>query len=160
MNVAFTGVYDPDNDGGGTTNIRRFDVSPDGSRLAAVGNFATVGGQPRAQLAVLDTGGDTATVAPWATNRFDRAHNDCARVFDTFMRDIDFSPDGSYFVVSTTGAFAGGARQRDDVRHHHPLGDRQHGQRPDLVELHRRRHDVRRRGHRQRRLRRRPHALA
>ncbi len=108
VNVAFTGVYDPNNDGGGTTNISRFDVSPDGSRLAAVGNFATVGGQPRVQLAVLDTGGDTTTVAPWATNRFDRAHNSCARVFDTFMRDIDFAPDGSYFVVSTTGAFAGG----------------------------------------------------
>ena len=58
VNVAFTGVYDPNNDGGGTTNIGRFDVSPDGSRLAAVGNFATVGGQPRVQLAVLDTGGD------------------------------------------------------------------------------------------------------
>jgi hypothetical protein len=109
VNVAFTGVYDPDNAGGGTTNINRFDVSPDGSRLAAVGNFATVGGQPRAQVAVLDTGGDTTTVAPWATNRFDRAHNSCARVFDTFTRDIDFAPDGSYFVVSTTGAFAGGA---------------------------------------------------
>jgi hypothetical protein len=109
VNVAFTGVYDPDNAGGGRTNISRFDVSPDGSRLAAVGNFATVGGQPRAQVAVLDTGGDTTTVAPWATNRFDRAHNSCARVFDTFTRDIDFAPDGSYFVVSTTGAFAGGA---------------------------------------------------
>jgi hypothetical protein len=109
VNVAFTGVYDPDNAGGGRTNISRFDVSPDGSRLAAVGNFATVGGQPRVQLAVLDTSGGTATLAPWATNRYDRAHNDCARVFDTFTRDIDFSPDGSYFVVSATGAFAGGA---------------------------------------------------
>ncbi|MET0524050.1 MAG: malectin domain-containing carbohydrate-binding protein, partial [Nocardioides sp.] len=108
VNIAFSGVYDPNNDGGGRTNIRRFDVSPDGSRLAAIGNFATVGGQPRVQLAVLDTTGDTTTVAPWATNRFDRAHNDCARVFDTFTRDIDFSPDGSYFVVSATGAFAGG----------------------------------------------------
>jgi hypothetical protein len=110
VDVAFTGVYDPaTNNAGGTTNIARFDVLPDGSRLAAVGNFDTVGGLRRAQVAVLDTSGATATVAPWATTRFDRDHNDCAGVFDTFTRDVDFSPDGSFFVVSTTGAFAGGA---------------------------------------------------
>jgi hypothetical protein len=68
-----------------------------------------VGGLPRVQVAVLDTSGPTATVAPWATNRYDRVHNQCAAVFDTFTRDIDFAPDGSYFVVSATGAFAGGA---------------------------------------------------
>jgi hypothetical protein len=107
VNVPFAGVYDPAL--GGATNIKRFDVSPDGTRLAAVGNFATAGGLPRAQMAVLDVGGAAASVAPWATNRFDAAHNDCASVFDTFMRDVDFSPDGSYVVVSTTGAFAGGA---------------------------------------------------
>jgi hypothetical protein len=110
--VPFTGVYDPNNNyngkAGGDTNIKRFDVSPDGSRLAAIGNFDTVGGQARAQVAVLDTSGATATVAPWATTRYDRAHNSCAGVFDTFTRDIDFSPDGSYFVISATGAFAGG----------------------------------------------------
>ena len=109
VNVPFTGVYDPDNNGGGATNITRFDMTADGSRLAAIGNFSTVGGQPRSQLAVLDTGGATAVVAPWATNRYDRAHNSCAGVFDTFTRDIDFSPGGDYFVVSATGAFAGGA---------------------------------------------------
>ena len=105
VNVPFTGLYN----GAGTTNIVRFDVSSDGTRLAAVGNFSTVGGLPRAQLAVLDTGAPTATVAPWATNRMDNAHNNCAGVFDTFMRDVDFSPDGTWFAVTTTGAFAGGA---------------------------------------------------
>ncbi|CAM3585114.1 malectin domain-containing carbohydrate-binding protein [Nocardioides zeicaulis] len=109
VNVPFTGKYDPDNGGGGTTNITRFDVSPDGSRLAAIGNFATVGGLPRVQVALLDTSGPTASVAAWATNRYDRAHNSCASVFDTFTRDVDFSPAGDYFVVSATGAFAGGA---------------------------------------------------
>ncbi len=64
--------------------------------------------QPRVQLAVLDTSGSTATLAPWSNNRYDRDHNSCAGVFDTFMRDIDFSPDGSSIVASSTGAFAGG----------------------------------------------------
>ena len=109
VNVGFTGVYDPNNAGGGTTNVKRFDVTADGSRLAAIGNFSTVGGLPRVQVAVLDTSGPTATVAPWATNRYDRAHNRCAGVFDSFTRDLDFSPTGTYFVVSATGAFAGGA---------------------------------------------------
>ena len=109
MNIPFTGVYDPNNNGGGSTNVKRFDVSPDGTKLVAIGNFSTVGGQPRSQVAMLDVGGATATVAPWFTDRYDRAHNSCAAVFDTFTRDLDFSPDGSYFVISATGAFAGGA---------------------------------------------------
>jgi hypothetical protein len=106
VNVPFTGIYDPAL--GGTTNIQRFDVSPDGSKLVAIGNFSTVGTQPRSQIAVLDTAG-TVAVASWATNRYDSDHNDCAGVFDTFMRDVDFSPDGSYFAVTATGAYAGGA---------------------------------------------------
>jgi hypothetical protein len=105
VSIPFDGLYK----GTGTTNINKIDVSPDGSRLVALGNFATAGGQPRVQIAMLDVGGATATLAPWFTNRYDRSHNNCAAVFDTFMRDVDFSPDGSYFVVSTTGAFAGGA---------------------------------------------------
>jgi hypothetical protein len=106
VDVPFTGVYDPAL--GGTTNIKRFDVSTDGSRLVAIGNFSVVGGLPRSQVAVLDTAG-TARVAAWATNRYDAAHNDCSSSFDTFTRDVDLSPNGSYFVVSATGAFSGGA---------------------------------------------------
>jgi hypothetical protein len=113
LNIPFTGVFDPSNlyNGkmGGATNVKRFDVTPDGTRLAAIGNFSTVGGQTHSQLVMLNTAGATATLAPWNTNRFDRAHNTCGKKFDTFTRDIDFSPDGSYFVVSTTGAFSGGA---------------------------------------------------
>jgi hypothetical protein len=113
VNVPFTGVYDPDNTyngkAGGDPNIKALDVTTDASRLVAIGNFSNVGGATRSQVAVLDTSGAAATVAPWATNRYDAAHNDCAGVFDTFTRDIDISPDGTYFVVSSTGAFAGGA---------------------------------------------------
>ncbi len=107
LNVPFEGVYDPAL--GGSTQIKRFDVSADGSRLIAVGNFATVGGLARVQVAMLDTSGPTATVAPWATTRYARANNNCSSRFDTFMRDVDFAPDGSWFAINTTGAFAGGS---------------------------------------------------
>lgn len=108
--VPFAGVYDPNRANPGTTNIKKFDVTADGSRLIAVGNFSSVAGQPRAQIAMLNTSsGTTTTLAPWFTNRFERSRNSCAGVFDTFTRNVDFSPDGSYFVVTTTGAFAGGA---------------------------------------------------
>ena len=52
MNVSFDGIYDPAL--AVTTNIKRFDVSADGTRLAAIGNFSTAGGLTRSQLAVLD----------------------------------------------------------------------------------------------------------
>jgi hypothetical protein len=109
LDLPVTGVYNPSKTSPGTTNVKRFDVTADGSRLAMVGNFAKVGGRTRSQVAVLDTSGATATVTSWATNRFDRAHSACSDSFDTFTRDVDLSPDGSYFVVSTTGAFSGGA---------------------------------------------------
>ena len=109
VGLTFAGVYNPAAANPGVTNVKRFDVSADGSRLVAVGNFATVNGLARNQVVVIDTSGATATLAPWATNRFDRTRSVCAGVFDTFTRDIDISPDGSFFVVTTTGAFAGGA---------------------------------------------------
>src|SRR5215207_10431153 len=46
------------------------------------------------------------SVTDWATTRYQQQ---CAKVFDTYMRDVDISPDGSYFVVGTTGAFRAGS---------------------------------------------------
>ncbi|MFC4784381.1 malectin domain-containing carbohydrate-binding protein [Nocardioides sp. MAHUQ-72] len=109
VSATFAGVYNPSASNPGTTNVRHFDVTADGSRLIAIGNFATVNGAAHNQIVMLDTSGATASVMPWSTNRFDRSHSVCAGVFDTFTRDVDFSPDGSYYVVTTTGAFAGGA---------------------------------------------------
>ncbi len=104
-NVVYAGQYN-----GGVTSIVRMDATPDGSKFVTIGNFTTVGGQPRQQVAVIDTpAGAPAAVDSWATSRYDRAVNSCANVFDTFTRDVDVDQTGSYFVISTTGAFAGGA---------------------------------------------------
>jgi hypothetical protein len=98
LNLPFTGTHN-----GGTTNVFKFDVNPAGTRLIAIGNFTGVGGVARRQAAMLDVAaGAPATVAEWQTNRYADA---CAAAFDTYMRDVDMSPDGSWFVIVTTGAY-------------------------------------------------------
>ena len=67
-------------------------------------------GQSRVQIAILDLSTTPATVSPWQTTLFPVFDANgpttwCSSSFSTYMRDIDIAPDGSYFVVVTTGAF-------------------------------------------------------
>ena len=100
LNLAFTG---PRN---GTVNIDHFDITPNGTRLIAIGNWTYVAGLQRDQIVMINLAATPATVTDWATTRYQQQ---CAKVFDTYMRDIDISPDGSYFVVGTTGAYRAGS---------------------------------------------------
>ena len=109
---ADTGAVDPQvsfafagNQNGGPTRIQRMDISPDGSTVVAIGNFATVNGLDFRQIVKLNVGSRPATIADWQTNRYKSV---CASKFDSYMRDVDIAPDGTYFVVATTGAFMGG----------------------------------------------------
>jgi hypothetical protein len=83
--------------------VNKIAVSPDGSRLVALGSFTRVDGQERHQLAVLDVGSRPARVANWQTDVY--AIN-CEPSYPSYMRDVDISPDGSWFAVVTTGARA------------------------------------------------------
>ena len=71
------GAYDPfislpfaGQNNGGVTAVAKFDVSADGTRLVAIGNFTSVNGQARGQVAVLDLTGSSARLADWATARY------------------------------------------------------------------------------------------
>lgn len=97
LDLDFAGTHS-----GGRTKVLKMDISPDGSRLVAVGNFTSVGGLARRQIVVLDLTGAQAQVADWYTPRYEAA---CSSSFDTYMRDVDFAPNGRYFVVTTTGAY-------------------------------------------------------
>ncbi len=97
---------------GGTTLVYKMDITPDGSKLIAVGNFTSVDGQARPQIVMVDLSGASAQLANWQTNRYAAA---CSSSFDSYMRDVDVSPDGTYFVVSTTGA-AGGTSKLCDAQ--------------------------------------------
>jgi Malectin domain len=82
--------------------VRRFDISPDGTRLVAVGNFKTVDGVTHDQIMMVDLGASSADVDPnWNTAGYTAAC--AASAFDAYVRDIAFSPDGSYFAVASTG---------------------------------------------------------
>jgi PKD repeat protein len=85
---------------GAELQVDKFDITPDGSKLIAIGNFSLVGGLRRVQIVMLDLTGPAASVRNWYTTRFEP---DCSDQFWTYVHDVDFSPDGAYFVVVTTG---------------------------------------------------------
>jgi hypothetical protein len=90
-----------------SASVLEMDANADGSRLVMLGNFRRVGGQLRQQIAMINL--ITGAVSGWYTNRYpnDRAGTSqafqCYDVFDTAMRDVEFSPAGNYFIVVTTG---------------------------------------------------------
>lgn len=82
--------------------LKKLAASPDGDTVVGIGNFRKVDGAMRDQAFVLDTGGAQATLADWRTRRFEPA---CAAgAYDTYVRDVDFSPDSDSFAVVATGA--------------------------------------------------------
>ncbi|GAA1622067.1 hypothetical protein GCM10009744_06610 [Kribbella alba] len=89
------------NSNSGPTKVFRFAVNPAGTRLAMVGTFTSVGGQKRQRAALINLGTSSATVSGWYSPLFD---NTCSPATPSYTRDVDFSPDGSFFVIVTTGA--------------------------------------------------------
>jgi hypothetical protein len=80
--------------------VEALDVSADGRRLVAIGNFSTVAGQTRHQLAVVNLTTSPATLSAWSTTRY---QPECAPGTPTYMRGVDISADGAWFAVVTAG---------------------------------------------------------
>jgi PKD repeat protein len=90
---------------GGTTTVMKIDINSQGTRLIALGNFDTIDASKHHQLLMLDlSGATTSATANWQTAFYETA---CSKSFNTYMRDLAFSPDGTFFVVATTGAYGG-----------------------------------------------------
>ena len=81
---------------------RESDVTPAGDRLVVVGNFRTVDGLARDQVVMIDLTGTTAAVSTtWSTTTYTPICSPSA--FDSYVRDVEMSPDGSFFVIAATG---------------------------------------------------------
>jgi hypothetical protein len=85
----------------GSVEVYRFAVNPAGDRLVGVGNFTTVGGFSRWRAFMLTLGTTSASVNAW---NYPPLQNMCAAsTLPDYMRDVDFSPDGSWFAFVSTG---------------------------------------------------------
>jgi hypothetical protein len=82
------------------TRVEHFDVSPDGRKLIAIGALLKSGTSARTQIAMFDVAGTSAKLMDWYTDAYKA---ECMKGFDTYLRQVKFSPDGSYFVVAATG---------------------------------------------------------
>ena len=92
---------------GGRNNVAPYvwtiDIAPDGGTLVMGGNFTLVNGLSRNQIALIEIGPTGApTVADWSTERYVPP---CAapNTFTHYVQDVDFSDDGSYFIVGSNG---------------------------------------------------------
>jgi PKD repeat protein len=104
---AGTGAVDPNfnvavsDPRSGELVVKELAVDPDETKLVIDGTFTKVNGEARSQIAVIDVSG-TPALSTWATASYTAS---CEAGYDTYMRQIDFSPDGSYFVVVTAGGY-------------------------------------------------------
>lgn len=88
----------------GPVGVSRLDISSDGRSLVAIGNFRTVAGVRHPQVFRADLTAGGARLADWSTEGYD--HPCAARAFDSWVRDVAFSPDGQFFVVVGSGGYA------------------------------------------------------
>ncbi|MEP6666371.1 MAG: malectin domain-containing carbohydrate-binding protein, partial [Nocardioidaceae bacterium] len=103
VNIQLAGHHN-DTGGGaqGAVGPWALDVTADGSKMVVIGNFKTANGLLRDQVVMIDLSGASAAVqTSWATSRYSPLCFNWA--FDSYVRGVSFSPDGSYFVIAATG---------------------------------------------------------
>jgi PKD repeat protein len=103
MDIQLTGHHNDTGSGAqGPVGPWAFDISPDGNTMVAIGNFKYADGLLRDQVVMIDLSGQSAAVDQnWSTSRYSPQCFNWA--FDSEVRGVAFSPDGSYFVITATG---------------------------------------------------------
>ncbi len=87
----------------GGVAVYQFAVNPAGTQLVATGNFRTVDGQARTRFFMVDLGQNNATLSPWYYDAFAKPCTSTHPRRIAYLQGVDYSPNGSYFVVTATG---------------------------------------------------------
>jgi hypothetical protein len=98
LNLAITGTTDTN---AGATDIYRFAVDPARTRLVAIGNFTAVNGSTRFRAFMVNLGTTSGTLSTWYYSHLNERCR--AASLPAQLRDVDFSPDGVFFVIVATG---------------------------------------------------------
>jgi hypothetical protein len=103
--LAISGSYSYTDDGGvavssNETHIVNQQLSPDGTKDLIEGDFTTIGGQLRQQIAMIDLVAGHAKTDGWDATGFNAP---CAAVEPTYVRTATWSPDEQTVYVATTG---------------------------------------------------------
>jgi hypothetical protein len=83
--------------------VFKFDISPDGQHLVAVGNFTTVDNVSRPRMFMLDLSPTGSTLSPWNYDPLSLSCSSTRRNAIAYVQDVDFAPDSSYFAVAAFG---------------------------------------------------------
>lgn len=107
VNLGMNGVSSPD---AGPTRVTRIAPSPDCKKAVIIGNFRSVGGHERYQVAVLNIAATgKASLSTWYSPSSLRASQlgigatPCGASLPTYVRDVDWAPDGTWWALGTTG---------------------------------------------------------
>jgi hypothetical protein len=98
LNLSISGTVDTN---AGATDIYRFAVNPAGTRLVAIGNFTTVAGSTRYRAFMVNLGATAGSLSTWYYSHLNERCR--AASLPAQLRDVDFSPDGLFFVIVATG---------------------------------------------------------
>jgi hypothetical protein len=98
LRLGITG--DVDGAGKYVPRVYRFAVNSQHTRLVAVGNFTTVRGHTRVRAFMIDLGPHSGTLDPWY---YGPLRHRCASSRVDYLKDVDFSPDGQWFAIDSTG---------------------------------------------------------
>ena len=96
------GLADPLPGAWGGIAVYRIAINPAGTRLVATGNFQTVAGQSRTRFFMADIAGASAVLDPWYYPGFAKRCSATHARRIAYLQGVDFSPDGSYSVVTAT----------------------------------------------------------
>jgi hypothetical protein len=116
VHLAISGNYQFAGVSNNTTNIYNQEISHGGTLDLVMGDFTSVGGQPRQQIFMLNLATTPASVTQWTSPQWDGSQGDatpqdpgngypyqCATVEPFYIQAAAWSPDDATVYIATTG---------------------------------------------------------